>query len=110
MFLVHTDASAQAEALSILSLPGAVAQEIPTGKWEEVGWSPSHFAPRLTQTLIPHLCHPPSPIFFQEENNEQSLPSLALLPKTKAEEIRLHTLATSPGNTPVLFSFSEHPA
>lgn len=42
-------------------------------------------------------------------NNEQGLPSLAVLPKTRVEEIQLHTLATLPGSTLVLFSFSEHP-
>lgn len=112
MFLVHTEASAHTEALSILSLCRAVAQEIPTGRWEEVRWSPSpsHFTPCSTHILIPYLCHLSSPIFFQEKNNKQSLPNLAVLPKTKAEELKLHTLATSPGNTTVLFSFSEHPA
>lgn len=37
------------------------------------------------------------------------MPSLAVLPKTRAEEIQLHTPATLPGSTLVLFAFSEHP-
>lgn len=50
------------------SLCRVEAQEIPTGKWEEVGWSLYfHFAPCSTQTLIPYFCHLPSAIFFQEK-------------------------------------------
>lgn len=105
----RTDASAHTETLPILSLSaGLWPKRYPKGKREEVGYGPSPFRFAPCSTLIPYLSHLPTPILFQETNNEQGLPSLAVLPTRRAEEIQLYTLATLPGSSLVLFSFSEH--